>query len=114
MKKYKFFWSGPFSNWHSSYFTVDNIEYNCGEQYMMHVKALCFNDKVSARKIMNTDNPKQQKALGRDVKNFNETKWVSVRYDLVKKGLREKFSQNEDLKKYLLSFKDYLIVEASP
>jgi ribA/ribD-fused uncharacterized protein len=35
-------------------------------------------------------------------------------YELVKKGLREKFSQNIELKKILLSHKQFVIVEASP
>jgi ribA/ribD-fused uncharacterized protein len=32
----------------------------------------------------------------------------------VKKGLREKFSQNKDLKNFLLSYREFIIVEASP
>ena len=73
MDKYKFFWSGPFSNWHPSIFVVDGIEYNCGEQYMMHMKALHFNDAASAEKIMKSKDPKQQKYLGRNVRNFDAT-----------------------------------------
>jgi hypothetical protein len=48
------------------------------------------------------------------VKNFNKEYWDSVSYDLVKKGLREKFTQNEDLKNYIKKHKGYQIVEASP
>jgi len=38
---YTLFWrsQSPFSQWHSAYFTVDDITYNCAEQYMMYQKA---------------------------------------------------------------------------
>jgi predicted NAD-dependent protein-ADP-ribosyltransferase YbiA (DUF1768 family) len=38
---YTLFWrsQSPFSQWHSAWFTIDGIEYNCAEQYMMYQKA---------------------------------------------------------------------------
>jgi hypothetical protein len=38
---YTFFWKSesPFSQWYKSKFTVDDILYNCAEQFMMHQKA---------------------------------------------------------------------------
>jgi len=111
---YMFFWSGIFSNWYVSDFIVNGITYNCGEQYMMHQKALTFNDKKTAKEIMEELMPNLQKQLGRKVKNYNDSVWNRVRYDVVKKGLREKFKQNENSKAYLLKYKDYQIVEASP
>lgn len=112
--KYKFFWGGVFSNWYPSKFTVDNIEYNCGEQYMMYQKAMLFNDKGIANEIMNTIIPKCQKSLGKQVKNFDSVTWDKYKYPLVKKGLREKFKQNPILKEELLKYKRYEIVESSP
>lgn len=40
-EKYEFFFGidSPFSNFHPAKFTVDGVEYNCTEQYMMHQKA---------------------------------------------------------------------------
>lgn len=111
---YKFFWGGPFSNWCRSEFTINNVTYNCGEQYMMHQKALLFNDNDIANKIMSAKYPKEQKKLGRLVKNYDNDTWDKNRYDIVKKGLREKFLQNEDLKNELLKYKGWVIVEASP
>ena len=45
-KTYTFFWSinSPFSQFYPSFFTIDNLRYNCAEQYMMHQKAIFFND----------------------------------------------------------------------
>ena len=40
-EKFTFFFGAesPFSQWHDATFTVDRVEYNCAEQYMMHQKA---------------------------------------------------------------------------
>jgi len=114
MIKYKFFWGGIFSNWYVSDFVVDGITYNCGEQYMMHQKALFFNDIETANEILKEIVPAFQKKLGRKVKNFDEKKWDKVKYKIVKNGLREKFTQNFYAKSQLLKFKDYQFVEASP
>jgi len=114
MNKYKFFWEGPFSNWFLSGFIVDDIAYNCGEQYMMYQKAVLFNDTEIADKILNETEPKKQKQLGRKVRNFNVNVWDSVRYDIVKKGLYHKFTQSVFLKSELLKYKEYRFVEASP
>ena len=113
-KKYSFFWGGFFSNWYPSTFNINGITYNCGEQYMMAQKAKIFGDIESEKLIMITQNPKEQQAIGRRIKNFDSKKWDEVKYELVKKGLREKYNQNIVLKNYLLERKDCLIVEASP
>lgn len=113
-KKYFLFWNGPFSNWYPSKFTMDNMTFNCGEQFMMYMKAMTFKDLSSADEIMKTQSPKEQKAIGRKVKNYDNEKWAEVRYDIVKEGLREKFRQNTDLRQFLCSKSDCIIVEASP
>ena len=56
---YKFFWNGVFSNWYPSNFTISDITYNCGEQYMMYQKALLFNDTETANLILSTKHPKE-------------------------------------------------------
>ena len=114
MKKYKFFWGGPFSNWYPSKFKVNGIQFSCGEQYMMYQKAIGFGDIEMAQEILKATTPKEQKELGRKVKNFDPKVWNDIKYDLVKTGLRAKFTQNEDLKDELLKYKGWLFVEASP
>lgn len=112
--KYKFFWGGIFSNWYPSTFEVDGVKFNCGEQYMMYQKAILFGDHNMAKEILLEKNPRNQKALGRKIKNFNADQWNAESYELVKRGLREKFLQNPDLLKYLRENKGRNIVEASP
>jgi ribA/ribD-fused uncharacterized protein len=112
--KYIFFWGGTFSQWCPSKFVIDGVEYNCCEQYMMAKKALLFEDVDSYNKIMNTKGPKEQKALGRKVKNFNKDKWETVCREVVYEANYAKFSQNSLMKKELLRSGKLEIVEASP
>lgn len=112
--KYHFFWNGPFSNWDRSPFSIDGMTFNCGEQYMMYHKALLCKDFDSANKVMQTTNPRVQKFIGRQIKNYNEDAWSAVRFDIVKNGLREKFLQNPMHMKALKSCAGKTIVEASP
>jgi ribA/ribD-fused uncharacterized protein len=114
--KYKFFWGGYFSNWFVSdnQINIDGMSFNCGEQYMMYQKAMLFNDKETANKIMKATEPREQKKLGRQVKNFDADLWNSASYEIVKKGLKIKFTQNDFLKDYINKYKGYIMVEASP
>ena len=112
--KFVLFWRGPFSQWYPSEFKVDGISYNCAEQYMMAEKAKLFGDNKIRKQIMKTNSPREQKALGRKVSNFDAGKWNSVARDIVYKGNLAKFSQNKDLQKELLTTEDKTLVEASP
>ena len=112
--QYKFFWRGQFNNWTRGNFTVNGITFNCGEQYMMYAKAMLFEDLETAKEILETKTPREQKALGRRVKNFKDEVWDAARFKLVKEGLTERFTQDEQLRTSLVSCKDYILVEASP
>lgn len=112
--KYVFFWNGIYSQWYEAPMTINGVLYRCAEQYMMHQKALFFGDHEIAEKIMLTSHPKDQKTLGRQIKNFNLDRWTKVCLGIVYKGNYAKFTQNEDLKKELLQTGDRIIVEASP
>jgi ribA/ribD-fused uncharacterized protein len=112
--KFVFFWNGIFSQWYASRFTIAGITYNCCEQYMMAQKALLFNDIKSYEAIMKTTSPREQKALGRKVKNFETDKWNEVCREFVYQGNLAKFTQNPILKQGLMATEDKEIVEASP
>lgn len=112
--KYVFFWNGIYSQWVHSPMVIDGVEYFSCEQYMMHQKALFFGDTEIAEKIMESLLPSLQKALGRQVKNFNVDRWNKVCVGIVYKGNLAKFTQNEEFKKELLETGDRIIVEASP
>lgn len=105
--------ASAFSNWFPCTFTIDNVTYSSSEQYMMHQKALFFNDVETADAIMKTNAPWVQKVLGRSVRGFNRLKWTAVCKDIVVKGLVAKFDQNKDIKNILLETGGRIIVEAS-
>ena len=109
-----FFWGGEFSQWYPSQFTIDDIEYNCAEQYMMAEKARLFGDTIMEEKIMATSNPKEQKAFGKQVMGFDKDKWESVARDIVKRANIAKFSQNPNLVNAFEVSKGRELVEASP
>ena len=112
--KYIFFWNGIYSQWYESPIFIDGINFNCCEQYMMYRKALLFYDNDTAERIMLTSHPRDQKELGRSVKNFDKNQWDSVNFQIVYKANYYKFTQHENLKKELLSTGNKIIVEASP
>ena len=105
--------NGYLSNWYPSKFTVNNVNFSSMEQYMMYKKAVCFDDKNTADKILATDDVAEIKALGRLVANYNESYWNSVRQIIVFEGLLAKFSQNEDLKKQLKATGNCILAECA-
>lgn len=114
MKKYTFFLNGPFSQWYYSPFTIDDVTYTSAEKYMMAKKALVFKDIETYLKIMATDNPKEQKQYGREVKNFNPEIWNSVCKKHVYDANYAKFTQNKKLYTELMATSGTILVEASP
>ena len=124
MENYFYFWGHTqkqentidkscLSQWFQRDFIIDNLTYRNAEQYMMAKKALLFNDEEIFQKIMAETSPKKIKALGRKVKGFNPDVWDENAERFVYEANLAKFSQNEDLKEFLLSTKG-IIVEASP
>lgn len=111
---YEFFWSGPFSQWHKSNFIINGQRFSCAEQYMMYCKAMLFGDYATAVTIMATDNPKEQKKLGRQVNGFIPEIWSNVAREFVYHGNLAKFLQNNDLYDILMDTEDKILVEASP
>ena len=112
--KYHFFWKSKLSNWTRSKFTHKGYEYNCGEQMMMHQKALLFEDYAVAAAIMIYTDPKDIKKLGRQVKNFNQELWDKNKYTIVKAGLTARFLQDDIAREELLKHTGETFVEASP
>ncbi|WPC38222.1 NADAR family protein [Brachyspira hyodysenteriae] len=102
------------SQWYITDFRDNDLVFNCMEKYMMYNKALLFDDKDIANEILNNNQPKAIKELGRKVKNFNDELWDKMKYKIVFTGNYHKFSQNTNLRNFLLSTKNKVLVEASP
>ena len=123
--KFLFFWGHQpskdgtitktcFSQWWLSAFIVDKVTYKTAEHWMMAKKAELFNDNEVLDKIIKANSPAEAKKLGRQVKNYDDAIWLENRFEIVKEGNYHKFSQNPDLKAFLLNTDERVIVEASP
>lgn len=103
-----------FSQWYPCLFSIDGQQYNCAEQYMMAQKANVFGDEEVMNQILAETDQMTIKRLGRLVKNYDDSVWTERRFQIVVEGNLAKFSQNEDLRHFLLSTGDKILVEASP
>ena len=130
-EKFTFFWNSNscFSQWYPSSFYGQGIiwddkaylgdlpttfKFNCAEQFMMYHKAMLFLDRKTAKKILSTTNPKEQKRLGRRVLNFDERVWKYYRSSIVYWANEKKFTTNAACLSKLLATKGTSLVEASP
>lgn len=64
--------------------------------------------------MLATDDPKQQKQLGRKIKGFDEVAWQEESQQLMVRVLLGKFSQNLEWRSLLLATKDKQLVEVNP
>ena len=122
--KYVFFWghqkpkSGVskncFSQWYDSPFESEGNHFMTAEHYMMYRKATMFSDDSATQRLLSAGNPGEAKAIGREVIGFDQQKWVAHRFDIVVSANLAKFSGNPDLKDFLLSTGNRVLVEASP
>lgn len=113
-EEFVFFWGGQFSQWAKYDIEIDGKIYNTCEQYMMAEKARLFGDQEAETKIMAAKNPRDQKAHGRKVRNFDAARWKEACEDIVFKANFAKYSQHTELKEMLLATGDKIIAEASP
>lgn len=124
-KEFLFFWGHQpardgsiiktcMSQWWPCDFEENGVVYKTAEHYMMAGKAKLFGDEVTMGRILSKDSPKDVKDLGRQIQNFDAAAWDTNKFEIVKQGNHLKFSQNEELKKFLLQTTDKILVEASP
>lgn len=102
------------SQWFPASFVIDDVTYPTAEHFMMAEKARLFGDMTTLAQILEAPQPGAAKALGRQVQGFDDAVWAQQRFDIVVRGNRAKFDQNEVLQSYLLSTSEKILVEASP
>ena len=71
------------SQWWKCSFTADGTVYSCAEQFMMAEKARMFGDGEMLSMILKAKHPKEMKAYGRAVRNFDKDKWDGACYEIV-------------------------------
>lgn len=62
---------------------------------------------------MAAQSPQECKQFGREVANYKDDKWDAVRLNVVVEGNVAKFTQNENLKAYILGTGNDILVEAA-
>ena len=109
-----YFWRNntPFSNFYRKPFDYKGYKLLFSEQAFMIEKALQF-DPSKVDLIANAKYPQDAKALGRQIRNYNDRIWSAKRYHAMVQALEAKFTDPE-LRKILLETGDRIIVEASP
>jgi ribA/ribD-fused uncharacterized protein len=123
--KYLMFWGhqpspdggvgrGCLSQWWPVTFTADGVTYASAEHYMMRAKAMLFGDAETAGRIVAAPHPGAAKALGREVRGFDEERWAQRRFEIVTDANMAKFGQHPELREFLLGTGDRILVEASP
>lgn len=122
--EYIFFWGpgergyvvGPscLCQWYYAPFEIDGVTYITAEHYMMAEKARLFEDEEVRQRIIDAPEPFDAKMLGRHVRGFDDLVWQAQRFDIVFSGSIAKFSQNPELKQFLLQSGETVLVEASP
>ena len=80
----------------------------------MWEKAMYFGDILKANEILKEPNPRRNKQLGREVKNFDTEKWLKTSFDIMVDVNYAKWTSNKRLQNLLLSTSNKILVEASP
>lgn len=122
---YFFFWgSSPanphevgrecLSQWYPAEFKVGDRRFATAEHFMMWRKAILFDDREIADRILAAQHPHEAKKLGREVRAFDADVWSKTRSEIVVEGNLAKFSQNQRLASLLLLTGRKVLVEASP
>lgn len=96
------FWGSEFGNFHKCNFAYKNLLWNSSEEAYMAEKAIFFNDYGAFFDILNSESPKEAKAIGRRVKNFDADKWNAISFDIMYDIVYQKFAQNKKMKEMLM------------
>ena len=127
-KSYIFFFGENNPNgWMSNFDTkaqfidMNGNKFFSNEHYFMSRKAKQWptpKNELIFNEITKSKTPKEAKALGRKVEKFDEKEWDSLRVDIMKDGLRYKFSDQNPMtleyKKNLIATGNAILIEASP
>ncbi len=106
---------GCFSNWYPAGFDYAGRHYANSEQFMMYQKVLMFGKTKLADQIMKTSDPaKCKKIAARRFPEFDSLLWERTCRTIVKRGVKAKFVQNENLCDELLGTGNALLAECSP
>lgn len=100
--------------WDRHPFLAGGVLFYTAEHYMMSYKAKIFDDRAMYERIINAETPREAKALGRKVSNFDEKYWELHRMQAILQANFFKFGEHKELAAFLLETDNRILVEASP
>ncbi len=102
------------SNFPSSKFTCDGVDYLHSELYFHLKKAESNKYFERAREIMRTEYQLQCYKIGHNVSIWSKEEWEKIALDVTFDGYHTKFEQNSNLHDFLLSTRTRVLMEARP
>ena len=76
---------------------------------MMYHKAKLFGDFWACERVLCAGDPGEAKAIGREVLGFEQELWDARRFEIVVNANLAKFSQNSEIKEFLLGTGDRVL-----
>jgi ribA/ribD-fused uncharacterized protein len=99
---------GEFSNFARFAIKLDGKTWPTSEHYFQAMK---FLDDANREEVRTAKTPRIAADMGRDRKRPLRKDWELVKDDIMRKAVRAKFTQHDDLKKLLLDTGDAKLVE---
>lgn len=104
----------PFSHHYVRPFSVRGIDFLHMEGFLMFCKAMLFNDRHLAEKVLLCKVPGAVRSLGNTLGHVNEALWDKECEEYAFSGRKAQFAQNKDMQMHLVSTGKREIVEANP
>lgn len=92
---------------------MEGVKFTCIEQYLAVQKAHLADNKNLAREAMGSSDPADHKVVLNKLKTEVADKWAERAPDIIKSAVKAKFTQNQNLTKFLLDSHPLRIGEAS-
>lgn len=102
------------SNFYLCPLQYEGHRFHSSEQLFMYLKAKTFKDWGIVRMILSCETPKEAKALGRKVRNYDDKVWNLERDRCMYITVLAKFMQCEEFKKLVIDNSNKTFAEASP
>ena len=104
--------ASPLSNFYECDFVHDGLPYKTLEHFLQREKAIFAEKPTEAEKIRNAASPAIAKRLGDSIV-VKEEEWLAHAKDALRRAAKQKFTQDQYLKQYLLETEDTILAEAS-
>jgi len=105
---------GMFSKWSPYPVVEDGITFHTSEHYLTYHKAMLFGDPDTANRVLASSDPRQAKAVGRRVRNWDRDIWETNQLPIMVRALWLKVKQHKEIRQLLLQTDGMVLAEASP